>query len=115
MRRNRRQAVDDNGAPALTDDTGLPPLAGNNGLGPGGEIPQIEGNQLESLSDKDLLSIGEECEDWPVQKVCTFIVLRSIRIQYSSMNIAYSILLHIDILLSDVELIKGSTYLCNAY
>merc|ERR1719233_1313416 len=68
LRRNRRQAVDDNGAPALTDDTGLPPLAGNNGLGPGGEIPQIEGNQLESLSDKDLLSIGDECEDWPVQK-----------------------------------------------
>jgi len=68
LRRNRRQAVDDNGAPALADDTGLPPLAGNNGLGPGGEIPQIEGNQLESLSDKDLLSIGEECEDWPVQK-----------------------------------------------
>jgi len=68
--RNRRQAVDDNGAPAIIDDNGLPPLAGDNGLGPGGDIPQIEGNQLGALSDNDLLSIGEECEEWPVQK-CT--------------------------------------------
>lgn len=69
LRRKRRQAVDDDGAPALTDDTGLPPLADNNGIGPGGQqLPQIEGNQIASLTDKDLLSIGEECEDWPVQK-----------------------------------------------
>merc|ERR1712142_487299 len=69
LRRKRRQAVDDDGAPAFTDDTGLPPLADNNGIGPGGQqLPQIEGNQIASLTDKDLLSIGEECEDWPVQK-----------------------------------------------
>ena len=74
--------MDDDGAPALTDDTGLPPLADNNGIGPGGQqLPQIEGNQIASLTDKDLLSIGEECEDWPVQKVCTFILCRSIKIQ----------------------------------
>jgi len=68
LRRNRRQAVDDDGAPALTDDSGLPPLAGDNGVGPAVDFPQIDGNQLEALSDKDLLSIGEECEEWPVQK-----------------------------------------------
>ena len=66
--------MDDNGAPAIIDENGLPPLAGDNGLGPGGDIPQIEGNQLGALSDNDLLSIGEECEEWPVQKVCTFIL-----------------------------------------
>jgi len=71
LRRNRRQAVDDNGVPALTDDTGLTPaLTDDSGLGPGGDFPEIDGNQLQDLSDKDLLSIGEECEEWPVQK-CT--------------------------------------------
>ena len=67
--------MDDNGVPALTDDTGLTPaLTDDSGLGPGGDFPEIDGNQLQDLSDKDLLSIGEECEEWPVQKVCTFIL-----------------------------------------
>jgi len=70
LRRRRRQAVDDNGVPALTDDSGLPALSDDSGLGPGGDFPAIDGNQIEDLSDKDLLSIGEECEEWPVQK-CT--------------------------------------------
>eukprot|EP00090_Calanus_glacialis_P026734 TRINITY_DN4202_c0_g1_i3.p1 TRINITY_DN4202_c0_g1~~TRINITY_DN4202_c0_g1_i3.p1 ORF type:complete len:782 (-),score=199.72 TRINITY_DN4202_c0_g1_i3:517-2862(-) len=70
LRRKRRQAVDDNGVPALNDDSGLPALSDDSGLGPGGDFPAIDGNQLEALSDNDLLSIGEECEEWPVQK-CT--------------------------------------------
>jgi len=73
LRRNRRQAVDDDGVPALTDDAGLTPgpgLTDGNGLGPSSDFPEIDGNQLQTLSDKDLLSIGEECEEWPIQK-CT--------------------------------------------
>ena len=81
LRRKRRQAVDDNGVPALNDDSGLPALSDDSGLGPGGDFPAIDGNQLEALSDNDLLSIGEECEEWPVQKVCTFILWRSIKTQ----------------------------------
>jgi len=68
LRRKRRQAVDDDGVPALTDDAAVTP--DGNGLGPGSDFPEIDGNQLQALSDKDLLSIGEECEEWPIQK-CT--------------------------------------------
>ena len=69
--------MDDDGVPALTDDAGLTPgpgLTDGNGLGPSSDFPEIDGNQLQTLSDKDLLSIGEECEEWPIQKVCTFIL-----------------------------------------
>merc|ERR1719495_2771777 len=69
LRRNKRQAVAD-GDSGLTNDGGIPPLTDDSGLGPGSTFPEIDGNQLQTLSDKDLLSIGEECEEWPVQK-CT--------------------------------------------
>jgi len=69
LRRNKRQAVAD-GDSGLTNDGGIPPLTDDSGLGPGSAFPEIDGNQLQTLSDKDLLSIGEECEEWPVQK-CT--------------------------------------------
>ena len=74
------------GDSGLTNDGGIPPLTDDSGLGPGSAFPEIDGNQLQTLSDKDLLSIGEECEEWPVQKVCTFIVRRSIKIQWTALN-----------------------------
>jgi len=63
LRRKRRQA----------DVGALPTLIEDNGLGPVGDFPELNGNDLQSLGfqgDKDLLSVGEECEDWQVQK-CT--------------------------------------------
>lgn len=64
LKRRRRQ----------TDGIGaLPTLIEDNGLGPVGAFPELDENDLQSLGlqgDKDLLSVGEECEDWQVQK-CT--------------------------------------------
>jgi len=83
LRRKRRQAVDDNGVPALegsgvppVDDNGLPALTDDASLTPplGSPLDDASDNLNEIVgnfeSDKDLLSIGEECEEWPVQK-CT--------------------------------------------
>lgn len=53
LKRNRRQAVD---VPTLQDS--------GNSVGPGEDL----GLQQIGDTDKDLLSIGEECELWPVQK-----------------------------------------------
>merc|ERR1712223_843994 len=61
--RNTRRRRSPQGEPQLTG--GLEGVEGPNSLG------GLDGNSLSNLeSDQDLLSIGEECEDWPVQK-CT--------------------------------------------
>jgi len=54
LKRRKRQTA----TPQLTNDIG--------GIGPSGAFPELDNSVLE----EDLLSIGEECEDWPVQK-CT--------------------------------------------
>jgi len=59
LRRRRRQAD-----VTLSEDLGL---------GPNNAFPQLDENDLQSLGlegDTDLLSVGQECEDWQVQK-CT--------------------------------------------
>jgi len=61
--RNTRRRRSPQGEPQLTG--GLEGVEGPNSIG------GLDGNSLSNLeSDQDLLSIGEECEDWPVQK-CT--------------------------------------------
>ena len=60
LRRRRRQSSEDVGAPSLQ----------GSGTGPGQDL-QLDQDDLAVLTnaDKDLLSVGEECEVWNVQKV----------------------------------------------
>jgi len=59
LRRNKRRAQE--GDPDITSGLGIGPS----------ELGEVDGDALQSLENiGDLLSVGEECEDWPVQK-CT--------------------------------------------